>query len=44
MIDPDRDGPWQIGDWVWCAVCWVALLACLAALLYTMFDDGKPVY
>jgi len=43
-MDTQADGPWQIGDWVWCAVCWVALLACIAALLYTMFDDGKPVY
>jgi hypothetical protein len=44
VIDPDRDGRWQLGDWVWAGVCWLALLACIAALLYTMMDDGKPVY
>ena len=44
MIDPHRDGPWQLGDWVWAGVCWAALLACLAALVWTWFDEGKPVH
>ena len=44
MIDPHRDGPWQLGDWVWAGVCWAALIACLAALIYTLCEDGKPVY
>ena len=23
---------------------WAALIACLAALIYTLCEDGKPVY
>jgi hypothetical protein len=43
-VNPDQDGPWQLGDWVWFAICWVVLILCYAAIVYTMFDDGKPVH
>ena len=42
-IDPDRDGPWGIGDWIWAGVCWVALILCYAAVVYALFESGKPV-
>jgi hypothetical protein len=43
-IDPDRDGPWQLGDWVWAAICWAVLILCYAAIVYTMFEADKPVH
>ena len=39
----DRDGPWGIGDWIWAGVCWVALILCYAAVVYALFESGKPV-